>query len=127
MIRLNEINFALLQQIIPEEDQLGATTSWQINQQKYQITVEELTRYTKLISIRQITSFAHYCYLPVINVRIYYDAMVAEVCSTQQIYRFKARYDYPNKTMCQPDEKYQINQFLTDWLHYCISYGALVE
>ena len=32
------------------------------------------------------------------SVRLYHDAMVAEVCSTQQIYRFKARYDYPNKS-----------------------------
>lgn len=59
------------------------------------------------------------------SVRLYHDAMVAEVCSTQQIYRFKARYDYPNKKLHQRDEKHQINQFLADWLRYCLAHGAL--
>jgi hypothetical protein len=58
-------------------------------------------------------------------VRLYHDAMVAEVCSSQQIYRFKARYDYPNKKLHQRDEKHQINQFLADWLRYCLAYGAM--
>ncbi|EOS95765.1 dehydrogenase [Erwinia tracheiphila PSU-1] len=53
-------------------------------------------------------------------VRLHYDAMVAEVCSTQQIFRFKARYDYPNKKLRQRDEKHQINQFLAD----CLAHGA---
>ncbi len=48
------------------------------------------------------------------TVRLYHDAMVAEVCSSQQIFRFKARYDYPNKKLHQRDEKHQINQFLAD-------------
>ncbi len=48
------------------------------------------------------------------SVRLYHYAMVSEVCSTQQIYRFKARYYYPNKKLHQRDEKHQINQFLAD-------------
>ena len=52
------------------------------------------------------------------SVRLYHDAMVAEVCSSQQIFRFKARYDYPNKKLHQRDEKHQINQFLADWLRF---------
>jgi uncharacterized protein YqiB (DUF1249 family) len=47
------------------------------------------------------------------------------VCSSQQIYRFKARYDYPNKKLHQRDEKHQINQFLADWLRYCLAHGAM--
>lgn len=127
MMRLCEINFTLLCRLMPGEKRQGALTIWQIKRQKYQITIEELTRYTKLISIRQLTSLINYCCLPTINVRVYYDARVAEVCSTQQISRFKARYDYPNATMCQPDEKCQINQSLTDWLHHCVVYGALAD
>ncbi|MDU3048807.1 MAG: DUF1249 domain-containing protein [Escherichia coli] len=49
----------------------------------------------------------------------------AEVCSSQQIFRFKARYDYPNKKLHQRDEKHQINQFLADWLRYCLAHGAM--
>ncbi|MDD0441623.1 DUF1249 domain-containing protein, partial [Shigella sonnei] len=42
-----------------------------------------------------------------------------------QIFRFKARYDYPNKKLHQRDEKHQINQFLADWLRYCLAHGAM--
>ncbi|EBB4503635.1 TPA: ADP-ribose diphosphatase [Salmonella enterica subsp. enterica serovar Typhi] len=51
--------------------------------------------------------------------------LVAEVCSSQQIFRFKARYDYPNKKLHQRDEKHQINQFLADWLRFCLAHGAM--
>ena len=50
------------------------------------------------------------------------------LCETnfaQQIFRFKARYDYPNKKLHQRDEKHQINQFLADWLRYCLAHGAM--
>ncbi len=39
------------------------------------------------------------------TVRLYHDAMVAEVCSSQQIFRFKARYDYPNKKVASTRRK----------------------
>ena len=58
-------------------------------------------------------------------VRLYHDAQVAEVCASQQISRFKASYDYPNKKLHQRDEKHQINQFLADWLRYCLAHGAV--
>lgn len=61
------------------------------------------------------------------SVRLYHDARVAEVCSTQQIYRFKGRYDYPNKKLHQRDEKHQINQFLAEWLRYCLLQGTVAE
>ncbi|MGQ7191841.1 DUF1249 domain-containing protein, partial [Escherichia sp. HC-CC] len=48
-------------------------------------------------------------------------------CSSQQIFRFKARYDYPNKKLHQRDEKHQINQFLADWLRYCLAHGAMAH
>lgn len=45
------------------------------------------------------------------TVRLYHDAMVAEVCSSQQIFRFKARYDYPNKKLHQRDESIKLISF----------------
>ena len=45
------------------------------------------------------------------TVRLYHDAMVAEVCSSQQIFRFKARYDYPNKRLHQRDESIKLISF----------------
>ena len=76
---------------------------------------------TNFAQLRRIS----YWSLPSMTVRLYHDAMVAEVCSSQQIFRFKARYDYPNKKLHQRDEKHQINQFLADWLRYCLAHGAM--
>ena len=89
--------------------------------------MEECTSYTTLVEIRQVAPTVSYWSLPSMSVRLYHDALVAEVCSTQQIYRFKARYDYPNKKLHQRDEKHQINQFLADWLRYCLAQGAMAE
>ena len=46
------------------------------------------------------------------TVRLYHDAMVAEVCSSQQIYRFKARYDYPNKSCINATKSIKLTSFL---------------
>ncbi len=90
--------------------------TYQVNGASYQITILESTRYTTLVEVKQTAPTVSYWRLPSMSVRLYHDAMVAEVCSTQQIYRFKARYDYLNKKLHQRDEKHQINQFLADWL-----------
>lgn len=125
MMRLSETNFVQLRRLLPRDDAAGATVTYQVNGASYNITVSESTRYTTLVEIRQTAPAVSYWSLPSMSVRLYHDAMVAEVCSTQQIYRFKARYDYPNKKLHQRDEKHQINQFLADWLRYCLSHGAM--
>lgn len=125
MMRLNETNYAQLRRLLPRDEQEGATITYQINGARYRLTIEESTRYTTRVNICQIAPAVSYWSLPTMSVRLYHDAMVAEVCSTQQIYRFKARYDYPNKKLHQRDEKHQINQFLADWLRYCLAHGAM--
>lgn len=125
MMRVCETNFAQLSRLLPKEDRVGGSVAYQINGASYQITVQESTRYTTLVEVRQTAPAVSYWSLPSMSVRLYHDARVAEVCSTQQIYRFKARYDYPNKKLHQRDEKHQINQFLADWLRYCLSHGAM--
>ena len=125
MMRLCETNFAQLRRLLPKEDRAGESVTWQVNDASYTVTIQESTRYTTLVEIKQTAPAVSYWSLPSMSVRLYHDAMVAEVCSTQQIYRFKARYDYPNKKMNQRDEKHQINQFLADWLRYCLTHGAM--
>ena len=125
MMRLSETNFAQLRRLLPRSDEAGASVNYQVNGVSYSITIIESTRYTTLVEIRQTAPAVSYWSLPSMSVRLYHDAMVAEVCSTQQIYRFKARYDYPNKKLYQRDEKHQINQFLADWLRFCLSHGAM--
>ncbi len=55
------------------------------------------------------------------NVRVYHDAMLAEVVGYQGIERLLARYELPNSGMLHPDEKRQANLLLHDWLTVFIS------
>ncbi|HGY5198357.1 TPA: DUF1249 family protein [Raoultella ornithinolytica] len=125
MMRLCETNFAQLRRLLPRTDAAGDVAGYQVGNAQYRLTIVESTRYTTLVSIEQTVPAVSYWSLPSMTVRLYHDAMVAEVCSTQQIFRFKAKYDYPNKKLHQRDEKHQINQFLVDWLRYCLAHGAM--
>lgn len=123
MMRLCEMNFAQLRRLLPRKDEVGESAVYHVNSASYRLTIVESTRYTSLVEIQQIAPAVSYWSLPTLSVRLYHDALVAEVCASQQIYRFKARYDYPNKKLHQRDEKHQINQFLADWLRYCLAHG----
>ncbi|EIC82926.1 putative dehydrogenase [Serratia sp. M24T3] len=125
MMRLCETNFAQLRRLLPRNDEVGQTVTYQVTNATYQLKILESTRYTSLVEIKQTVPAVSYWSLPSMSVRLYHDAMVAEVCASQQIFRFKARYDYPNKKLHQRDEKHQINQFLADWLRYCLAHGAM--
>ncbi len=114
----------------------------QLNQQRhffindylaYTVTVNEVTRYTSLITFEQNpfeqTEIQNKALLnlhhPRMSIRLYHDARMAEVISSQDIRQVKPRYDYPNKHMHQQDEKQQINQFLNEWLHLCLEHGRV--
>ena len=117
MMRLCETNFAQLRRLLPRTDAAGEKVSYQVGNAQYRLTIVESTRYTTLVAIEQTAPSVSYWSLPSMTVRLYHDAMVAEVCSSQQI--------FPNKKLHQRDEKHQINQFLADWLRYCLAHGAM--
>lgn len=125
MMRLCEMNFAQLRRLLPRQDEVGESMVYCVNDAGYRLTILESTRYTSLVEIQQVAPAVSYWSLPTMTVRLYHDARVAEVCASQQIYRFKARYDYPNRKLHQRDEKHQINQFLADWLRYCLAHGSM--
>ncbi|AIN18642.1 MULTISPECIES: DUF1249 family protein [Yersinia] len=125
MMRICETNFAQLRRLIPRVDEVGESVAYQVNSASYQLTIIESTRYTSVVEIVQTEPASSHWSLPSMVVRLYHDAQVAEVCASQQISRFKASYDYPNKKLHQRDEKHQINQFLADWLRYCLAHGAV--
>lgn len=62
-----------------------------------------------------------------IVVRLYHDARCAEVIEFQGQRRFASVYTYPNEEMRQPDEKAQVNRFLTDFLNFCLTHGRVCE
>lgn len=56
-------------------------------------------------------------------VRMYHDAKVAEVLSGLNKGMLPPVFPYPNKDMKQPDEKIQLNRFLSEWLNFCLEFG----
>ena len=62
-----------------------------------------------------------------LSVRLYHDAKCAEVIAFQDQRAFRAVYGYPNRQMRHPDEKVQVNRFLGEFLHMCITHGISLE
>lgn len=122
-------NYFLLLKVQADQTQLDEQRHFFINDYlAYKITVNEITRYTSLITFEQkildnntLPSVLH----PRMVIRLYHDARMAEVISSQDIHQVKPRYDYPNEQMHQQDEKQQINQFLNEWLHLCLHQGQV--
>ncbi len=126
LMRVYETNYAKLVSLLPKNEIIGELVSYNICQQEYQIRILEVTVYTTLVEVYQIDNKPIYP-LPKLTVRLYHDARVAEVCASQQLSRIKAKYDYPNGKMLQKDEKHQLNQFLNDWLTFCLKNGISQE
>ncbi|WP_375751405.1 DUF1249 family protein [Vibrio sp. HN007] len=122
LMRVYETNYAKLNALLPAKASVGDVRSYQVAEIAYQLEVSEITKYTTLIDVSQCDEQLIFP-LPKMTVRLYHDARVAEVCASEQISRVKARYDYPNNRMMQKDEKFQINQFLSDWLTFCLKHG----
>jgi uncharacterized protein YqiB (DUF1249 family) len=57
---------------------------------------------------------------PSMEIRLYHDAKVAEVLSSQRVSKLQASYSYPNVNMHLRNEKQMVNAFLAEWLHFCL-------
>ena len=126
LMRVYETNYAKMVSLLPRPEVIGALASYRVCKQQYQIKVLEITVYTTLVELYLIDGNPVYP-LPKLTVRLYHDARVAEVCAIQQLAYIKAKYDYPNGKMLQKDEKHQLNQFLSDWLTFCLKNGISQE
>ncbi|WP_407332145.1 DUF1249 family protein [Enterovibrio sp. 27052020O] len=122
LMRMYETNYAKLLRLMPRQDDVGEFCVYDIQGNEFQLDIVESTRYTTLLDIWQRGEIPQYL-RPRLTVRMYHDARVAEVCTSQQISRIQPRYDYPNPRMHQRDEKHQINAFLSDWLAHCLRNG----
>ena len=127
-------NYFLLLKVQADKAQRHQERHFFINDHlAYAITVNEVTRYTSLITFEQnviehkkpTNKALHHSLHPRMSIRLYHDARMAEVISSQDIHQVKPRYNYPNKQMHQQDEKQQINQFLNEWLHLCLTHGQV--
>lgn len=122
-------NYFLLLKLQADKTQYKQQRNFFINDRlAYVVIVNEVTRYTSLLTFEQKADQDKtfpYSYHPRMSIRLYHDARMAEVISSQDIHQVKPRYDYPNKRMHQQDEKQQINQFLNEWLHLCLEHGQV--
>lgn len=125
MQRTCEVNYMTLMRLLPRDLNPGSERSYQVGESlQFQLRVMEESRFTSTVALTQ-----HNPELPVwlqsrIEIRLYHDVRMAEVCAAQQISRLQPRYDYPNDGMHQPDEKAQVNLFLADWLNFCLRHGV---
>jgi uncharacterized protein YqiB (DUF1249 family) len=90
----------------------------------YRIRLEVVERgpYTTLVALKQVPQ-APWNAPPSMVVRLYHDARSAEVVECHGARHFRAVYDYPNQHMHLPDEKAQVNRFLTEFLSMCLRHG----
>lgn len=105
------------------------------------LSVLERTTYTTLLTIEQrspesMSSWSgmtdksvtvRWFNPPVLTVRLYHDAQMAEVITCNSNRGVQPNNAYPNRHMFQPDEKRQWNGFLEEWLVLCQRYGYVVD
>ena len=122
-----EANYARLMKLLPDLEQFdqhdfevahspGGSVA-------VSITIEQRCKYTTILEVCQQQPVLRWLPAARFKVRAYHDARMAEVIAYQRQHRLQARYDYPNDSMFQPDEKAQLNTFLGEWLSHCLRHG----
>lgn len=89
-----------------------------------EVDVENDSRYTQTLLMRQTQAAGPWLNDPMLKVRLYHDARMAEVISARNHHYIDGVNDYPNRRMHLPDEKFQLNRFLADWLQYCLRHKS---
>lgn len=121
-----ETNYARLQKLLPAGLSVREfRTSWHHHDYRVEIRREEEFAYTSTWSVSYWPETASPWFNPqTLMVRLYHDARMAEVVCMKRRKQLDGRYAYPNPQMFQPDEKYQLNHHLAEWLTHCISSGS---
>ncbi|TVQ70517.1 MAG: DUF1249 domain-containing protein [Oceanospirillales bacterium] len=126
-----QTNYGRILRLLPELQQTSSREfdlCYQAREVQVSLWVEESFRYTSTVVMRQTqTGGSPWLESPDIVVRLYHDARMAEVICTRRRRQYSGVYTYPNANMHQPDEKYQLNQFLAEWLTQCLSFGCARE
>lgn len=125
-----ETNYWRLLKLMPamaeQDERRIALDAGDGSQQALQMRVLERCRYTSTLLLSHERQH-EWVTPPSMEVRLYHDAGLAEVVAAYNSRRFRGVYPYPNEQMLQPDEKYQLNQFLGEWLGYCQRHGQSAQ
>lgn len=128
MHKVCELNYARLLSLLPDCDTHSLEYQFQVNQTlKYQMKILESSRYTSSVEMSQRCSDGPVFMRPVVVVRLYHDAQMAEVISSQHIAALKPSYEYPNSKMYQRNEKEMVNTFLGEWLVFCLKHSGQLQ
>jgi len=125
LVRLHalcEANYSRLLRLFPDYEQ-GNSREFAVAEARVRFEVLERSRYTTFFRLQQNHGEERWLRRLVIDVRAYHDAGMLEVGAFQAHHQIQPRYKYPNTFMLQQDEKLQQNQFLGDWLEYCLAHG----
>ena len=118
-----EINYVKFLKLLPSDYQFERL---QIASPKMKLLVEriDLSAHTLTVMVtKKLELGIDELTAPSMEVRIYFDAKMAEVIKYQGLSNIKPNYPYPNKKMMQRNEKQQANEFLGEWLTFCLSQG----
>lgn len=93
------------------------------------LRITERSPYTTTLELSRTTLGASSSWLamPKLTLRMYHDAKLAEVLAWEGHKRLRPRYEYPNQSMYQSDEKYQLNRFLGEWITVCLEHGHSLD
>ncbi|MDT0593363.1 DUF1249 domain-containing protein [Glaciecola petra] len=117
-----EHNYVCMLKLLPDCDTLDLTFEFKVaDGLKYRIKIIDSSRYTSTLEMSHISKNTPTFLQPKMVVRLYHDAKVAEVLEAQRTARLEPVYEYPNLNMHQRNEKFMVNVFLAEWLHFCLS------
>ncbi len=120
-----ETNYARLRRLLPTgQKQREYRVDWHRCDYRVSIRMDEEFAYTSTLVVSYWPESATPWFNPqTFVVRLYHDARMAEVVCLQKRKQLDGRYEYPNPQMHQPDEKFQLNQHLAEWLSHCLASG----
>lgn len=120
---LYESNFVKLTALLPGlPHEWGRYVAVAAGMAPIDVEILERNPYTTTVHIRQSLTGQPWVSDLGMKVRIYHDARVAEVICYQGVQALQPFYPYPNPKMLQPYEKRRVNQFLGEWLNYCLAH-----
>ncbi len=125
MHQVCEVNYGRLLKLLPDCDTEDLQYQFKVNASLlYTIKIIECSRYTSTLEMSQKNQISYEFLRPVVQVRLYHDAKMAEVISAQNIGSLKPSYQYPNTKMYQKNEKEMVNLFLAEWLQFCLTQSS---
>ncbi|MBT0585355.1 DUF1249 domain-containing protein [Alteromonas oceanisediminis] len=118
-----EANYAKLMRLLPDVDTERLEYVFSAGEKlRFRIRILDSARFTSTLEMRQVQSNSPAFLQPAMEVRLYHDANVAEVLTSQRVGALDPSYEYPNRGMHQRNEKQMVNRFLAEWLTFCLSH-----